>query len=213
MAWHAEVVPPDAHAGNARNWRVGLRPDRCSETIIRITACEKHPETMENITLILIIVVAIIISLVGVVGCVLPVLPGPLISFGAVLLVKFTTEIPVSQQLLMIFGTITLVVTIIDTILPLYMPKKFGSSGMGIFGATLGLIIGLFFPPVGFIVGAFIGALCGEFVKTKDTASSLVAGLGTFIGFMLGTVLKLGLSVTITGWLILKALLPAALSF
>lgn len=164
---------------------------------------------METITPILIIIAAIIISLVGVVGCVLPVLPGPLISFAAVLLVKFATDIPVSSNLILIFGIITLIVTITDSVLPIYMPKKFGSSGMGILGATLGLIIGLFFPPAGFIIGPFIGALCGEFVKTKNTADSLVAGIGTFIGFMLGTVLKLGLSVVITGWLVMGALLPA----
>ncbi len=164
---------------------------------------------MENITPILIIITAIIISLVGVIGCVLPVLPGPLISFGAMLLVKFATEIPVSNQLLLIFGIITLVITVTDTVLPIYMPKKFGSSGTGIFGATLGLIIGLFFPPAGFIIGPFIGALLGEFLKTRDTSSALVAGIGTFIGFMLGTILKLGLSVVITGWLIIKALVPA----
>lgn len=163
---------------------------------------------MEHLTPILIIIAAIIVSLVGVIGCILPVLPGPLISFASVLLVKFATDIPVSNSLLLVFGIITLIVTLTDTILPIYMPKKFGSSGMGIFGATLGLIIGLFFPPVGFIIGPFIGALCGEFVKTKKTADSLVAGIGTFIGFMLGTVLKLVLSVVITGWLIARVLLP-----
>lgn len=164
---------------------------------------------MENFTPILIVATAIIISLVGIIGCIVPVLPGPVFSFAAVLLVKFTTDIPVTNQLLLVFGIITAIVTVVDTILPIYMPKKFGSSKMGIFGATLGLIIGLFLPPLGFIIGPFIGALAGEFLKTKNTANSLVAGIGTFIGFMLGTVLKLGLSMAITAWLIVKALVPA----
>ncbi|MFO7937942.1 MAG: DUF456 domain-containing protein [Kiritimatiellia bacterium] len=167
---------------------------------------------MENIIPIFIILVAIIISLTGIMGCILPVLPGPLISFAAMLLVCFTTDIPVSTQLLVTLGIITALVTVVDNLLPLYMPKKFGSSGMGVFGAACGLIIGLFFPPSGFIIGPFIGALLGEFVKTKNSADSFIAGIGTFIGFMLGTVLKLGLSMIITGWLIIKALLPAIAS-
>jgi hypothetical protein len=164
---------------------------------------------METIIPILIAAAAIIISLVGIIGCIVPVLPGPLISFGALLLVRFTTDIAVSNQLLLVFGVITAIVTVVDTVLPIYMPKKFGSSKTGIFGATLGLIIGLFFPPFGFIIGPFIGALAGEFLKTRNTANSLVAGIGTFIGFMLGTVLKLGLSMSITAWLIVRALVPA----
>ncbi|MDA3924398.1 MAG: DUF456 domain-containing protein [Kiritimatiellae bacterium] len=164
---------------------------------------------MENITPILIIIAAIVISLVGVIGCVLPVLPGPVISFGAVLLVKFATDIPVSNQFLLVTGIITALVTIIDTVLPIYMPKKFGSSTVGILGATLGLIIGLFFPPVGFIIGPFLGALLFEYIKKRNPADAFVAGIGSFFGFMMGTVIKITLSMAITAWLIFKTLIPA----
>jgi len=167
---------------------------------------------MENIIPILIVVAAITISIVGIIGCVLPILPGPIISFAALLLVKFTTEIPVSNKLLLILGIITTIVSILDYILPLYMPKKFGSSNWGIAGATIGLIIGLFFPPFGFILGPFLGAMACEYYTKRQAADALVAGLGSFFGFMIGTVMKIGISVVITGWLIIKALIPAIMA-
>ncbi len=158
---------------------------------------------------LLIIGIAIIISLIGVVGCLLPVLPGPLLSYAALLLVRFATDIPVSWQLLAVFGAVTLFVSVVDTILPLYMPKKFGSSGWGITGATVGLLIGLFLPPLGFIIGPFIGALAFEYAKSRDAANAFVAGLGSFFGFMIGTVIKIALCLAVTGWLIVRALIPA----
>jgi len=164
---------------------------------------------MENITPILIILAAITFSLIGIAGCVLPIIPGPVISYGCLLLVKFTTDITVSNQLLLVTGIICAVVTIADTILPIYMPRKFGSSTLGVMGATAGLIVGLFFPPFGFIIGPFIGALLFEYIKKRNTADAIVAGIGSFFGFMVGTVLKISIAVAITAWLIFKALIPS----
>ena len=113
---------------------------------------------------IIIAIIATMISLIGIAGCILPVLPGPLISYGSLLLVKFSTNAQIANQTLIIFGIITAIVTVADTVLPIYMPKKFGSSTLGILGATLGLIAGLFFPPFGFIIGPFIGALLFEYL-------------------------------------------------
>jgi len=158
---------------------------------------------------VLIVSIAIVISLIGVVGCLLPVLPGPLLCYAALLLVRFTTDIPVAWQLLALFGGITAIVLVLDTVLPLYMPRKFGSSGWGIAGATVGLIIGLFFPPIGFIIGPFIGALAFEYYKCRNAADAIVAGIASFFGFMIGTVIKIALCLAITGWLIVRALIPA----
>jgi hypothetical protein len=89
------------------------------------------------------------------------------------------------------------------------MPRKFGSSTLGIMGATVGLIVGLFFPPFGFIIGPFIGALLFEYIKKQNAADAIIAGFGSFFGFMVGTVLKISIAVAITAWLIFKALIPA----
>jgi uncharacterized protein len=164
---------------------------------------------MNDIIPVGIVLLAIIISVIGIIGCILPVLPGPAISFAALLLVKFATDIPLRPGVLLIFGILALAVTLLDNLLPLYMPARFGSSGWGIAGATAGLIVGLFFPPLGFIVGPFLGAFALEYCKGRRAGDAFVAGVGSFVGFMVGTVVKIGLALAITGWLIVKALIPA----
>ncbi len=156
-----------------------------------------------------IVLLAIVISLIGVIGCILPVLPGPAISFASLLLVKFAAGTAVSSRVLLIFGVITLGVSLLDNLLPLYMPRRFGSTGWGVAGATAGLIVGLFFPPFGFIVGPFLGAFAFEYSTKRKAGDAFVAGVGSFVGFMAGAVVKIALSLVITGWLIVNALIPA----
>ncbi|MDD2598528.1 MAG: DUF456 domain-containing protein [Kiritimatiellae bacterium] len=159
---------------------------------------------MENITVILIIAAAVLLSLFGIIGCILPAMPGVLFSYGALLLLWFTTDVQISNKVLIIFGLLTAVVSVVDTVLPIYLPKKFGSSSYGVAGATIGLIVGLFFPPLGLIIGPLIGAFALEYFKSRKAGDALVAGIGSFFGFMIGTVLKISLSVTITAFILIK---------
>jgi uncharacterized protein len=163
---------------------------------------------MNEFLTLLIVSTAVLISLIGLLGCVLPILPGPVISFVALLLVKYTTDVEVSTRTLFFFGSLTVLVTLLDSILPIYMPRSFGASGWGVTGASAGLLIGLFFPPLGFIFGALIGAFLLEMIRQRGLVEALIAGLGSFIGFAIGTVAKVALAGAITGWLIFKALLP-----
>ena len=152
----------------------------------------------------LIILAAISLSLIGIAGCILPILPGPLFSYGALLLLRFATDLPVSNRILVIFGVLTVVVSVADTLLPIYLPKQFGSSSYGVAGAMFGLIAGLFFPPFGFIIGPLIGAFVLEYLKSRKAGDALVAGVGSFFGFMIGAVLKIALSITITAFIVIK---------
>jgi uncharacterized protein YqgC (DUF456 family) len=54
-----------------------------------------------------------------------------------------------------------------------------------------GTILGLFFMPWGIILGPFLGAVVGEMLGGSDLPHAVRAGVGSLIGFMLGTLLKI----------------------
>ena len=90
-----------------------------------------------------------------------------------------------------------------DYIVPVWGTKKFGGSKAGMWGAAIGLVLGLiFFPPLGIIIGPFAGAVIGEAITGKDAASSFKAGLGSLLGLMIGIGLKLAASIAMTYYFI-----------
>lgn len=160
---------------------------------------------MTNILLLILGIIAIIL---GIIGCLVPVLPGPPLSFVGLLLLHFSRfshfqNIPAGQEQittssLIIFGSVAVVVSILDYLVPVWGTKKFGGSKYGTRGATVGLIIGLFLGPVGIIVGPLIGSFVGEMIFRDDLKYALKAGFGSLIGFLTGIGLKLAASLTMT---------------
>ncbi len=137
-------------------------------------------------------IIAVIIGLVGLVGCFLPVLPGPPISWGALLLLYFFGNGEMSLRFLLIWLAVTVVVTILDYIVPAQFTRVTGGSKAAGRGSMVGLLVGLvFFPPWGMIAGAFLGALLAEvLVNRSSIADSVKPAFGSFLGFLTGTFLK-----------------------
>ena len=104
-----------------------------------------------------IIFFAIILALVGLAGAILPVLPGPPIAFLAFLLLMLCDGNDVTVAQLVVAGITAAVITVLDYIAPIWFAKKTGGSKSGTWGATIGLVIGLFVGPIGIIAGPFIG--------------------------------------------------------
>ena len=137
------------------------------------------------------IILGAICLLVGILGCVLPVLPGVPLAYCGLLLLHATDKVQFSWQFLVIWAVVTIVVQVLDSVVPIWGTKKFGGSKMGVWGSTLGLIVGLFFGPWGIVLGPFLGAVAFELFDGKDTRLALKAGWGSFVGLMTGTVLYL----------------------
>lgn len=149
---------------------------------------------------ILWIVLAGFFMFVGFVGCIVPILPGPPIAYIGLLLMQLTTPRPFDLNFMALMAFVVIIVTIIDNVVPVYGTKKMGGSKKGVWGATIGLIVGLFFAPVGLIVGPFTGAFIGEMIGGKDTRTALKSGLGSLVGFLMGT----GLKLIVSGWILAK---------
>ena len=134
----------------------------------------------------------IILLIIGILGCILPMIPGPPLNYLALLLLHFTSKYQFSTSFLITWAIITAVVYALDYVIPVWGTKKFGGSKAGVWGSIIGLIFGLFFfPPLGIILGPFLGAIAGELLNGKDSLTALKSGFGSFIGFLLGTLLKL----------------------
>ena len=155
---------------------------------------------------ILWISLGIILLVVGIIGCILPVLPGQALSWASMLMLQFTDDPPFTAKFLVIWALITAGVTILDCYVPIWGTKKFGGSKWGVWGATIGLIVGIFFfPPIGLILGPFLGAFVGELLSGRDSNSALKSGFGSFIGFLAGTMMKLVISFIMGYYFVINA--------
>ena len=137
------------------------------------------------------IIGASLLMLTGIIGSVAPILPGPPLSYIGLLMLQLLASPPFTTRFLVVMGIITAVVTALDYLIPIYGAKRFGGSGYGVWGSAIGLIIGLIFPPFGLIIGPFAGAVAGELAAGKEFQPALKAGLGSFIGFLAGSLMKL----------------------
>jgi len=146
----------------------------------------------------LLLIAGIILMLVGIIGCLAPVLPGPPLSFLGLILLHLSRFGSFSTPTLIILGAVTVAVTVLDYIVPIWGTRKFGGSKYGARGATVGLIIGLFLGPVGIIIGPLVGAIVGELIFKDDMKYALKAGFGSLLGFLTGVGLKLAASFVMT---------------
>ena len=143
-------------------------------------------------------ILAIVLGLVGIVGSIAPGLPGPPLSWVGLLLIYLWgggtdgAGEPMTLTFLLIWLAVTVVITIVDYVVPAYFTKLTGGSKAGGWGAIIGLFAGLVYPPVGMILGSLLGAFVAELVfAKKDTVTSLKSALGAFLGFIFGTGAKL----------------------
>jgi uncharacterized protein YqgC (DUF456 family) len=142
------------------------------------------------------IVMGIILLLAGIAGCIIPFLPGPPLAYGSLILMQISSYQPFSEKFLLIWALVTIAVVIADYYIPIWGTQKFGGTKGGVWGATIGLILGIFFfPPVGLIAGPFIGAFIGEMINNQDSNKAFRSAIGSFIGFVAGTLMKLGISI------------------
>lgn len=136
-------------------------------------------------------IVSGILILVSIVGCVLPALPGPILGYAGIIVLHLTQRVEFETKELVILAIATVASIVLDYVMGPLMTKKFGGSKWGVVGSIIGLIVGLFFGPLGIIVGPFLGAVGGELINDKDANRALKSGLGSFIGFLVTTGFKL----------------------
>jgi len=145
----------------------------------------------------LLFAVAIVLVVIGLIGIVMPALPGTLLIFGGLLVAAWTDGfVRVSVWTLMVIGVIAAASYFVDFVAAALGAKKLGASKRAMLGAGLGTLAGLFFGLPGLIVGPFAGAVLGELTMHRDWKQAGRAGVAAWIGFAIGTAVKVGLAFT-----------------
>ncbi len=144
---------------------------------------------------------SLILIIAGLLGSILPLLPGAPLSWFGLLILYLIPSIEINYWVLGISLVVTLVLLILDYVIPAQGTKRFGGSKYGIWGTNIGLIVGLIAPiPLGFIIGPFIGALLGELLfDSKNIRRALKAATGSFIGFLTSTFIQFVVGVIFLG--------------
>ena len=148
---------------------------------------------------IALLIIAFILIVIGIIGCIVPGLPGTPIAYAGLWIAQATDRVDFSWQFLLIWGIVTLVVSVLDYAVPAWGTKQFGGTKYGVWGSTLGVFVGLLFGAVGVILGPLVGAILFELlaialhgqINRENIAAAFRAGWGSFIGILVGTVLKL----------------------
>jgi len=164
-------------------------------------------------------IIGAISILIGIIGSILPGLPGPPLSYLGILLLHWTRFAQFSPKMLAIWAVIVLIVAVLDYVVPIWGTKKFGGTRAGVRGSTIGLIIGIILLPMmgivlgpfgifGILGGPFIGAWIGEKYAGQNSEKALRAAVGSFVGFLAGTFMKIAVSLVL-GFYFFKAVLQA----
>jgi len=148
--------------------------------------------------------------LAGVVGLVLPVLPGALLMVLGVFLIAWAGSFQVVGWGTVAFSVlVAAAITAVDWGASLLGARAFGASRWAVIGSALGLVAGMFLGFPGILLGPAVGAIVLEYLKDPDFKKAAKAGVGAFLGFLVGSVLKVSLAFFLLGVLLLSFLLRA----
>jgi len=154
---------------------------------------------------IVLILLAVALVAFGIIGCIVPGLPGPILSFLAMVAYQFTSaQDKFSTIALLIWGIIATAVFIGDMVVPAAATKKFGGTKAGVWGGIIGTFVGIFMPPFGVILGPLIGAIVGDLLGGKAIVGAMKSGFGSFMGFLLATFFKLVVAIWIGVMVMIK---------
>jgi hypothetical protein len=131
---------------------------------------------------------------VGLVGIVLPALPGTILILAGLVLAAWADDFArVGPGMLVLIGVIGAASYGVDFVAAALGAKHLGASKRAMVGAGVGTLLGLFFGFVGVIIGPLLGAVIGELTQHRDWKRVGRAGLAAWIGFAIGTAVKVAM--------------------
>ncbi|CFX44959.1 Protein of unknown function DUF456 [Syntrophomonas zehnderi OL-4] len=136
---------------------------------------------------------AIIGILLGIAGTIIPFIPGIPLIFIAILGYGWYEGFhSIGTTYLAVMGGLAILSLAVEYLSSTLGAKYYGSTKNGVIGALIGTMAGIFiFPPLGILVGPWIGAVMGEVLAGKDIVAAVRIGLGTIVGIFSGLLFNL----------------------
>jgi uncharacterized protein YqgC (DUF456 family) len=153
-------------------------------------------------------VIAGIIIVAGFVASILPNLPGIPVMFGGMLLAAWVGHfktIPI--WVIVLLALLAAFSIVFDFVAGSVGAKRHGASKVAVWGAFIGTIAGLFFGIPGIILGPFVGAVVGQLASGSRVEHAARVGVGTWIGVLIGTAIKLAAAFMMLGTFVLALII------
>jgi uncharacterized protein YqgC (DUF456 family) len=149
---------------------------------------------------ILLYVLGFALVIIGLVGIVLPALPGHILILVGLIVAAWAEHfMRVGMWTLVVIGVIAAASYLVDFGAAALGAKHLGASSRAMVGAGLGTVAGLFLGLPGIILGPFVGAVIGELTVDRDLRRAGRAGVAAWIGFAIGTAVKVALAFVMIG--------------
>jgi len=151
------------------------------------------------------IIIASLFFLASLAGTIVPIIPeAPMIVVGMVIygLIAGFDNLSLSffiGQIILAFAVIG-----VDYLTTAFGSRYFGGSKAAMWGSALGLLVGLFFFPIGLLIGPFLGAAVADFIFRRRTDQAIRSGVGASLGFWGAIPIKLILKIIMIGWFIIR---------
>ena len=136
----------------------------------------------------------------GIAGIVFPALPGHVLIFAGLLLAAWANDFSrVGPWTLAVIGVIGAASYVVDFVAAALGARHVGASKSAVAGATLGTLLGIPFGLPGVLLGPLVGAVLGELSVNRELGRATGVGLAAWIGFLIGTVVKVSLAFLMIG--------------
>ena len=144
----------------------------------------------------------------GLAGVVLPVLPGSLLLVAGTVAIAWADGFQrVGGWTVALAAVLAVLIWAGDLAASALGARWSGASRWAVVGAGVGLLAGLAFGIPGVVLGPAIGALAFEYARNPELKRAARAGVGAFLGFVLGSVVKITLAFVLLGAVVLDLFL------